>query len=273
MKTLEKHTLIYDEDCPLCNAYTGAFIKHKWLDSEGRSSYQQVSQDLECRIDMQRSRSEVALIDKQTNQVFYGIDAMMRVIGNKIPLLQPLFRQRWFYWFMKRVYFFISYNRKVIAAVKPSHTAARGCTPAFSFEYRLAYLLFGWLFTLWIWTIYARSLKTIIPQVSAASLLWIFAGQIALQGILMGISRPKKTMEYLGNVTTVSLIGSLLLLPAGLLANLFSIHAPIVFACYLWLVIVFISWEHLRRIQLLKLSPFLAVTWLYYWLVAFMFCG
>ncbi len=32
MKTLENQTLLYDEDCPLCQAYTSAFVKTGILD-------------------------------------------------------------------------------------------------------------------------------------------------------------------------------------------------------------------------------------------------
>lgn len=37
MKTLQNQTLLYDEDCPLCQVYTTGFIKAKMLDENGRN--------------------------------------------------------------------------------------------------------------------------------------------------------------------------------------------------------------------------------------------
>ena len=39
MKTLSDHTLIYDNDCPLCVGYTNAFLKIKMLDKNGRKAF------------------------------------------------------------------------------------------------------------------------------------------------------------------------------------------------------------------------------------------
>ena len=39
MKTLEDQTLLYNEDCLLCRAYTLGFIKAGMLDENGKKSY------------------------------------------------------------------------------------------------------------------------------------------------------------------------------------------------------------------------------------------
>jgi predicted DCC family thiol-disulfide oxidoreductase YuxK len=45
MKTLENHTLLYDEDCSLCKVYTTGFIKTGMLDQNGRQAYSTISNE------------------------------------------------------------------------------------------------------------------------------------------------------------------------------------------------------------------------------------
>ena len=39
MKTLKKHVIIYDDECPLCDLYTGGFVKSVMLDERGRTPF------------------------------------------------------------------------------------------------------------------------------------------------------------------------------------------------------------------------------------------
>ena len=39
METLRDHTIIYDDECPMCNIYTRAFVKHGLLDKKGRKGF------------------------------------------------------------------------------------------------------------------------------------------------------------------------------------------------------------------------------------------
>ena len=114
MKTLKDHTIFYDAVCPMCNAYTNAFVRSGMLDREGRGTYQQLPAAYAGKIDLQRAVNEIALINRQTGEVHYGIDSMFLVIGHSFPFLQPFFRNRLCAWLANKIYRFISYNRRVI---------------------------------------------------------------------------------------------------------------------------------------------------------------
>ena len=60
MKTLANHTLLYDEDCPMCNIYTAGFIKTKMLDSAGRKPLIAINESEEIYIDIERAKNEIA---------------------------------------------------------------------------------------------------------------------------------------------------------------------------------------------------------------------
>ncbi len=43
MKTLKNYTLIYDDQCPMCNIYSKGFIKAGMLDENGREAFTDLS--------------------------------------------------------------------------------------------------------------------------------------------------------------------------------------------------------------------------------------
>ena len=117
MKSNNK-TLIYDDACPLCVWYTGAFVKSGLLTTEGRKAFSTCDTELLNAIDLERGKNEIPLIDIENKQVLYGIDAMLEVLGEKFPVIKTIGNVKPVNWFLKRLYKFISYNRKVIVAKK-----------------------------------------------------------------------------------------------------------------------------------------------------------
>ncbi|MFC4231059.1 hypothetical protein ACFOW1_04100 [Parasediminibacterium paludis] len=43
--------MVYDDNCPLCNAYTSAFVKMGLLEANGRKAFSQVSDSIMCKLD------------------------------------------------------------------------------------------------------------------------------------------------------------------------------------------------------------------------------
>jgi len=98
MKTLKDHTILYDEVCPMCNLYTGAFVKSGMLDKNGRHSYQQMPMEFCNKVDREKAVNEIALVNKKTGKVYYGVESLFKIIGNSWPLFNPLFRFKPFAW-------------------------------------------------------------------------------------------------------------------------------------------------------------------------------
>jgi len=189
MKTLKNHIILYDAECPMCNLYTSAFTTTGMLDPSGRAPYQNTP-DFACPlIDAQRAVNEIALIDKTTGEVRYGIDSLFAIIGTSFPIFKPLFANKTFQGSMRKLYAFISYNRKVIIPAPKGNTHT--LQPSFKLHYRIAYITV------------AALISTLILSHDAAFLL-----APALVAIPL-----KKRWDYLGNLATVALAGSILLLP------------------------------------------------------------
>lgn len=265
MKTLENHMVLFDGECPMCKVYTKAFVNSGMLPATGRAPYQ-TQMDTVCPvIDKQRAVNEIALVNLETGEVFYGITSIFKILSNAWPFFAPLFSLKLFIWVMSKVYAFISYNRRVIIPA-PASGDGYQYQPAFKKHYRIGYLLFTWFFTGCILTAYARLLVGIVPFGNPYREYLICGGQILFQGIVISIVAKEKLWNYLGNMMTISFAGSLLLLIPLLLSHWLMIN-PLTATIYFLLIAGLMFLEHIRRSKLLNIGWALTFSWTLYRLV------
>lgn len=262
MKTLNNQTLLYDEDCPLCKVYTSGFISSKMLDTNGRKSFNQLSKKEQNVIDINRASNEIALVDTKNKTVIYGLDSLLKVIGHSFPIVQKIGKIKPIYFCLKKLYSFISYNRKVIIPSKIKSDETLQCVPTFNTKYRIIYVLFSLLITGLVLFQFS-GLITKLP-ISTISREFILAfGQILFQGLFLLHFERKKTLNYIGNLMTVSLMGSLILIPLLILnsfINLSELFILIWFGATVGIMFI----EHWRRVKLLELPKYLSFTWVTY---------
>ena len=244
----------------MCAAYGAGFTKFGMIDAQTVRPYQQADEALAHRIDMNQARSEIALFDTTTAQTVYGIDAMIAIVAHGAPWLKRLLHRRWLYVPLRILYRFISYNRKVIYPAAPQ-PGLRDCNPPPHRTYRWLYISLVALFTGLVLNRYAALMAAewgLVPNP------WreyaVCFGQILWQGAVILAVDPRKSLAYLGNMSTVSLGGAILLLPALLLSAWISI-SPLVLLGYFALVVGFMLLEHLRRCRLLGLPLAMTGSW------------
>ncbi|WP_028982520.1 hypothetical protein [Sporocytophaga myxococcoides] len=265
MKTLKSHVIIYDAECPMCNLYTSAFIKSGMLDLEGRTAYNKIGEDIICRIDKDRARNEIALVDTEGGSVSYGLESLYKVVGHNFPIFWHLFRFKPFNFLMKKMYFFISYNRKVI--VPSAESAFNACIPDLNIKYRVAFILFAWIVSALTLNAFSGRLVPLVPASNLLREFLICGGQLIFQGALILYLNKRKLWDYLGNVIAVSLIGSILLMPALCFPYSGDMLSNVGFLGYFLLVVGLLLLEHKRRVSLLNLPPALTLGWLVYRLI------
>ena len=259
MNTLHNHVLIYDKDCPMCDLYTGAFIKTRMLDKNGRQDYCSRYPTAHPNLDKARSRDEIALINTQTGNIIYGIDSLFKILSNRFPALRWIFEWRLFRFGMSRLYAFVSYNRKVIAPAK-TFEAPGSCTPSINLKYRWAYIIVSWVFTSTILSQYAAMMTPLVPATNFFREWMICGGQIVFQSVTVGLLRKDRLVHYLGNMMTVSNIGALLLIPGLWISS----SNPWIHLIWFGLVVTFMLFEHNRRTKILELSVLASVSWVVY---------
>lgn len=266
MKTLKNHTLLYDQDCPMCNLYTSGFISAQMLDSSGRKPFNQIAANEKAFINIEKSKNEIALIDNENKKVYYGIDSLLKVIGYSFPWMEKVGNVKPINYLLKKTYNFISYNRKVIVPSKIANENVPQCIPDFNIKYRLFYIAFATLFTAIILFQFAK----LIPFLRGAKFgreLLLALGQIGFQYLFIQKLTKEKQINYIGNLVTISVIGSLILVPILILNQFFLINEYVILAWF-GLTVNIMIFEHYRRIGILKLPKYLTITWVLYRILA-----
>ncbi|ASK29910.1 hypothetical protein CEY12_07240 [Chryseobacterium sp. T16E-39] len=257
MKTLNNHTLIYDNECPMCSIYSKGFTKCGMLDEHGREAFSEMSFKNKSVIDFNRAKNEIALVDHSKNEVVYGLDSLLVIIGNSFPVLERIARIQPLYWFFRKLYSFVSYNRKQIIPSNKEYTD-QSCVPEFNVKYRVGYIAFVVFFSSYVLSIFTTKLGLHLDQNFPREFI-ICLGQIAWQSLFLKTYLKDKIWDYVGNMMTVSLIGTILLLPA-LLIN----ASPVFYIIYFGIVVSVMLLEHWRRCKILRLNAFPTISWIIY---------
>jgi len=265
MKTLKKHVIIYDDECPLCELYTGGFVKSGMLDECGRTPFRTLDPDMEKLIDRKRACNEIALVNKEEGFVLYGTESLFAIIGNSFPFLKSLFRCRPVIWLINKLYSFISYNRKVIIPGTEFETKS-SCVPDYNLTYRWVYIIAGCFITAIVLNAYSAHLDSIVPLSMFSRELAICGGQIIFQGALISFLRRDRLLHYLGNMMTVSLMGALLLLPALILNSMMPVSIYVNLSWF-GLVVGLMFIEHWRRVKILEIHWVASIGWMIYRLI------
>lgn len=260
MKTLKNHTIIYDSDCPLCVGYTSAFTSLNMLDEKGKLPYDQLSDEYKT-INKHKATNEIALIDKASNTVYYGIDSLLKILEHSFPLIGAIGRLSPIYFLLTKFYKFISFNRKVIITTPQTE---RSCTPDFNIKYRWFYIIFCVLTSSFILNHFSPLLSAYINSSNFTRELLMCGGQILFQGIILLAFKKDNILHYLGNMITISLMGSLAIIPLLIINTYILEIAPIYSLIYFGLVILFMVFEHQRRVTFLQLPKYLTLTWILY---------
>lgn len=252
MNGMENKILLYDDNCPLCCWYSNQFIKHGLLSKEERQPFSAIGNDLLARIDYARARNEIPLINTHSGKVLYGVDALLEILGSRYSWIRKTGRLKPVYWFSKKLYKFISYNRKVIVA-KKCGTGSVDCSPDMNYRYRLLFLLLFLAFNTWMLVPLHNRVLTKLPgyHTSLETLLLAHFGFVMVNCMLaLSFSKPK-AFEYLGQANMLALQTILLVSPLLVMAS-FRLPA-FVYILWLALTMVFIFKECLRRMDYLSL--------------------
>jgi hypothetical protein len=264
MKPIQNHKLLVDVDCPMCRLYANAFEAHGIIAPDTCSAYQTTNSELTSKIDMERAKNEIAFINTNTGTTIYGFDAIRFILLNWLPQLKVALNNSFVDFMGRKLYKFISMNRKVIAPSKIKIDHERHCIPNTNLTYRWIYIVIIALFSSVIINKYSVKLNEIIGQKSnlTRELIMCF-GQIVWQYVFLKQLIKAKMIDYLGNMITVSMIGTLLLLPMLLLGGIFDLNGYC-YIIYFMLVVGIMLIEHMRRCKILEIGYWPTISWLLY---------
>lgn len=241
--------LIYDDNCPLCSWYSSLFVKTGLLPANGRKAFSSLDPSLLNLIDYNRGRNEIPLIDEVSGKVFYGIDALLEILGKRFPFIKSVGRRKPIHWLLKKLYKLVSYNRKIIVA-KKCGTGNIDCSPDMNYRYRLIFLLISLMFN----TILLFPLNNELFSPLAGSIIPGNKLQAAHFGLVAGNCllalklNQVRAMEYLGQVSMLALLTILLLIPLMTIQYWFVLPGWLN-VMYMAATAIVIFKEYLRRME------------------------
>ncbi|WP_299258029.1 hypothetical protein [uncultured Aquimarina sp.] len=139
--------------------------------------------------------------------------------------------------------------------------------------YQWMYIIIATILSTVVLFYYAKALPELIPNDNLTKEMIMCSGQLLWQGSIILIFIKKKLHSYLYNMITVSLLGSLALIPMILLFQKEQISIEIRILLFLAVVLLMII-EHARRVKKLALPSYLTLTWITYrilWLPILLF--
>lgn len=248
--------LLYDDHCPLCAAYTQAFVTTGILAKEGRVQWSKISPETWQQLDAEKARNEIPLIDPATGKIWYGIDALLELLGRRCSLIQTLGKWKPLNMALKLLYSFISYNRRVIVAVgNPPGEADGG--PTFQFLYRSVFLLFGLLINTLLLIPLANDV--LHHNIMSPIPMWQWQmghGVVVVIDIALAFALPyRKAMEYLGQINMLALIVLLLFVPLMWMGANFLGRHPVLLYGWMGLVTLVFGREYKRRMTYAGIWP------------------
>ena len=245
---MKNKILVYDDNCPLCTWYSGLFVKHGFLQAEGRKPFSTLDDNLLAKIDFDKSRNEIPLLDTSTHNVVYGIDALLDILDQKIPFIKAMGNFAPLKWVLKRIYKLFSFNRKVIVA-KKCGPASIDCSPDQNYLYRFIFMAVCLVFNTLMLYFFRNNVLGKLPyyhldlyELQAAH----FAFVIINCTLASSFSKSKR-YDYLGQVNMLALTVILLLMPLMVVQVIFD--SEWLATTWLTLTAAFILKEYIRRME------------------------
>lgn len=268
MPTADNKAILYDDHCPMCALYTRGFVKWGVLNEQNRVAFTEAGRVLDpearaTQLDALRARHEIPLIDLAGGPTLYGIDAMVYLLRQRIPLIGRIMRLKPVYAFFRFLYALVSYNRRIMVPSRPQ-TATFDCTPRFHRGYRLAFIGYAIVLASLLTLLFGRSVGGYWPLAGVGGKMLLICGTGWLVQMLLALLFMKeKAIDYLGHLAVLMIIGTLVLLPGVGLGGLTDYQFPMIPLLSVAFSSTLMTWQHVRRIRLMGLSQGWTWSWFF----------
>ena len=267
----EKQYLLYDEDCGLCKWYTATFVKYGFLQKDARLPYHKGVEDQGFDFDIERAKNEIALVSRDSKNVFYGVDSLLHILGRRWKWVESVGHFLPIYLFLKMLYKLISLNRKVISPA--TCTTGCDCNPSMSTFWRITFIVLSGIITgVIVGNYFVSELGDYLRFHFAYLDMLFFIAQIGFQYLFFRLFKQKDFFTYAGHIAVISLIGAVALgiIQIGLhqLGSI-GIDIALLQTAGYGMVLGIMLLEHARRVKLLGHTTWLTVTWMIFRLLIY----
>jgi predicted DCC family thiol-disulfide oxidoreductase YuxK/flagellar biosynthesis protein FliQ len=263
MKSLEHKLIIYDSNCKVCSSLKDVVLRLTLIPDAKVKAYKDLNDELNAKIDPDKFRNVMALIDTAGGKTIYGSEGVAYILSSQYQVLNTLLSLRPVFRVFDFLYKTQAFNRYIIATPKSKFTC--DCFPDRIVKYRMNYIILTFLDSIFLTAMFGLSIKHFVDHVSASEaivqmLLMAGTGWV-LQILIATTSMREKALDYIGHLGSIMVVGLLILVPWMLLYAFTRISNP-----YLPAISVAISsgsmlFLHIGRVRYLQLSQRWTVSW------------
>lgn len=263
MRTLDNKLIVYDSNCKVCSSWKNVVMKLTRIPESKISAYKDLSDELNARVDPDKFRNVMALIDITGGPTIYGTEGVAYVFSSRYKITAGLFQFRPFMRAFDFLYKTQAYNRYIIATPKSNFMC--DCFPERILKYRISYIVICLLTSMLLTALFGISLKSFdISTVDAAAQMLLIAGsgwilQIALAFVLL----KEKALDYIGHLGSIMVAGLLVLIPWMLLHWIAGTTTPYIPMISVAMSSALMLYLHVHRVRHLRLSQTWTVSWFF----------
>ena len=212
----EKRITVYDGNCPLCSSLGQAAKNIGWLNDNNLMAYHDLPAAWKEKIDPEHFKYEMALIDLNEDQTYYGLQGIGRALEHRFPGFLRMLQKPWFYRVINFLYVLLSRNRYFILSKQP---IVCDCEPPFSFKMRFSFIMMMSVLSLLVSSIIGGVFSLTMDSISFQDgllefLSWVVPGWTVLFiAIFLLHNDVKDRWNSLAQISIIMFLGTLPWLP------------------------------------------------------------
>ena len=262
MKTLENKLIIYDSNCKVCTSFRNAILKVTSIPDSKIVAYKDLPVDLNQRVDPDKFKNEMALLDTTDGQTIYGAEGVAYIFSTQSRLINFLLQFKPVFHLFNFFYRVQANNRYIIATPKSKFKC--DCLPDKIVRYRVSYIAMTVFLSVLLTMLFGISLAGLFSNLTAgeaAMQMLLMAGTGWVLQIILAITVLKeKALDYIGHLGSVMVAGLLILIPSMLLSFL-GVQTILIPAISVLVSSSYMLYLHIGRIKYLELSQGWSISW------------
>lgn len=253
---MSKYLIIFDNHCGACNLSIKLATKLGVIKTESKIALSAYKDNYAtCNVDPQRACDEMAVVNKKTQEVCYGVKGYSLLLAEQYPFFSKLSQSELLINILNPLYIFLASNRRIIAPLRISEAK---CNPTLKKKYRFFMIFLLGFFA----TIITYKKGTILSSFEVFSFLdGIKFIQITGVGWLLTglVFNGSNRWDYIGHLSIIAgtaiLIQSFTLILYHFIPHLAWIIGSMIVSDLLML------YMHYNRIKTMQLSQKHTIKW------------
>lgn len=263
MTSLANKLIIYDSNCKVCSSLRDLVLKVTSIPEETIKAYKDLEPDLSRKVDPEKFKNVMALIDTAGGSTIYGAEGVAYIFSSQYRIAAFLLGFKPLFNLFNFLYKTQAYNRYIIATPKSKFKC--DCFPDKVLKYRISYIVMTLVIAVLLTALFGISLRNFFTDISraeAATQMLLMAGTgWVLQILLAAISLRDQALDYIGHLGTIMVVGLLILVPSTLFYAFTGILTPWVPAISVFMSSGYMLYLHINRVKYLERSQTWTISW------------